>query len=164
MSTFWERKIAEIRKTEQQTAPAVQALPWWAEGSNIMSRTATVPQQLPADAVPDAKHDGIRYIDGHDISAAQVLQGRAFECPMCPINPKTGVRGDMVRPAPSAALRCFDCGYIEDNRFYSQTAGMAAVTEGPAHRAKQTVSGGGGSKSNFHGDAKGDVIVVGRIG
>lgn len=170
MSDFWARQRAKAAEQNKQQAPErsqshVAALPFWADDGYLETlKTRQNSSQGRTEALQP--QPGIRdenHIDGHDVSRADFLKGSAFECPNCPVNPDTGVRGNMYRPTRNSALRCFDCGYIEDNRFASTTSGMIAVREGPVHRARQTVSGGAGGRSQYVGESGKSENVVGRI-
>lgn len=160
MSDFWEKKRQELNI---QPKPPVQSSgPWWSRGTNMVPQQPTVSQNGLQNYPGSPQLSDPNRIDGHDVSKAEILRGRAEECPYCPRNPKTGIRGNMYRPSPSMAMRCFDCGYMENNRFQGQTQGMSAVSEGPAHRARQTDSGGG-IIHNYQGDSGKTANVVGRI-
>jgi hypothetical protein len=155
VSDFWERqRLKQQAQNPQPQAQPQNTVPWWAQGTSLVSQPQTVTRYQ--------ENDG-RTIDGHDVSKAQILQGRAEECPMCPPDPSTGVRGNLYRPTPNTAMRCFDCGYVENNRFQSQVQGMVATTEGRAHSARQTASGGGAG-SNYRGNIKSAGEAVGRLG
>jgi hypothetical protein len=158
MSDFWARQKA---KQQPPQAPVSNSEPWWARGTELLTTRETVPQ-TPAQSHTEAVEQASGKIDGHDVSRAELLKGRAQECPRCPVNPRTGVRGNMNKPSASSPFRCFDCGYIEDNRFRGETDGMAAVSEGPPQRARQTVSGGGAG-SNYMGESGNSADVVGRL-
>lgn len=160
MADFWERKRQELLEKNPKPVsrpPAPSSEPWWSQGTSLLGQRQTVPQN-PVESRAEGNQ-----IDGHDVSKAQVLQGRAEECPMCPPNPESGVRGNMYRPTPNSAMRCFDCGYMENNRFLGQTVGISAVAEGPSYRARQTNSGGA-QVNNYHGDITSVSQAVGRLG
>lgn len=163
MGNFWERQRAKVQPPQQAVQPAQG--PWWAEGSQLLGQRQTVAQESAQSRAEASQETSPNVIDGHDVSKARVLQGGAEECPMCPPDPNTGLRGNMFRPSPSSAMRCFDCGYMDNNRFLGETVGMSAVAEGPAYKARQTVSGGA-VVNNYQGGVKnpGDPRIVGRIG
>lgn len=157
MSDFWERQRAKRQTANPPASEPAPSRAWWAEGTNLLPQTQTVPQQ-PAQSQQDGN-----LIDGHDVSKAEILRGRAEECPMCPPDPSTGIRGNMYRPSPNAAMRCFDCGYIDGNRFEGTTRGMSAVSDGgPSHKARQVPSGGGIVHNN-RGNIKSAQEAVGRV-
>lgn len=163
MSNFWERQRAKTQPPQQSLSPSQG--PWWADGTQLLGQRQTVAQN-GLESRPEAPQEtSPNTVDGHDVSKAGILRGNAEECPMCPPDPNTGIRGNMYRPSPSAAMRCFDCGYMDNNRFLGETVGLSAIAEGPAHRAKQTVAGGA-VKSNYQGGVKNpnDPRIVGRIG
>src|SRR5258708_4002492 len=139
MSSFWERQRAK----QQPQAPVSNPNgPWWARGSDVLAQRQTV-AQAPLQSYPGSpEHEDPGRVEGHDVSKIGLLKGSAEECPVCPVDPGTGIRGNMYRPTPSTAMRCFDCGQIEGNRFVGETSGLIAVREGPSHRARQTDSGG----------------------
>ena len=154
MSDFWERKRQALypqRHAPVNLKPVYKDMPWWA---------ANPAQPSP---VQQSIQQNESTIDGHDISKAQILRGDAEECPNCPRDPRTGIRGNMYRPSKSAALRCFDCGYI-DGRYFGEGQSRLATVEGKSQHAKQTESGGG-SGSNFQGGIRSpdDPRIVGRI-
>lgn len=161
-SDFWERQRA---KQQGQAAPVPVSQPegaWWARGTQILEQRQTVAQQpLQSHTEPPEQGDPNK-VGGHDVSKLGLLKGGAEECPVCPPNPDSGIRGNMYRPTPSAAMRCFDCGYIEGNRFLGETSGLIAVTEGPAHRARQTNSGGA-VINNYRGNISSAKQAAGRL-
>lgn len=163
MSTFWDRKRAELQPQQQPVSRSDG--PFWAQGTNLLPSQQTVPQQaVQSDSgvsVETSRDGTVTKIDGHDITQATFLRGKSEECPRCPVSPTTGVRGNLYKPTASSAMRCFDCGWIEDSRFEGQTQGMAAVVEGNTQRAKQVASGGGGKlKIKLNSEER----VIGRIG
>ena len=155
MPDFWERKRQELYpdRSAPVTAQGTQASPWWAQSGGLPN----VAQQ-PLQGQPEL--DGS--IDGHDVSKAGILKGDAEECPNCPRDPKTGIRGNMYRPSKSAAMRCFDCGYI-DGRYFGEGQSRLAKVEGKSHAARQTASGGA-VVGNFHGNITSVNEAVGRLG
>jgi hypothetical protein len=155
MSDFWERQAAKQRKENPGKPVYASQPPWWAGGTNL-AQSQTVPSE-PAQSRTDGN-----LIDGHDVSKAGILRGAAEECPNCPPDPTTGIRGNLYRPTPNSAMRCFDCGYMENNRFLGETVGMSAVAEGPTQRARQVASGGG-EGSQYRGEIKSANQAVGRL-
>lgn len=156
---FWARQRAKVNPPQ----PVVSnSQPWWARGTDLLTQRETVAQQpLQSPTEPVLNDD--RHIDGHDVSQADILKGNAEECPRCPRDPRTGIRGNMYRPTPSAVLRCFDCGYMY-GRYFGEGQSKLATVEGQSQMARQTVSGGG-QGSNFQGKIKSpdDPRIVGRI-
>jgi hypothetical protein len=160
MSTFWERQRAK----QQAQAPAVpvsSSQPWWAGGTDILNRRQTVPQNPSQDRPGYTEQDPTK-VEGHDVSKIGLLKGDAYECPVCPPNPDTGIRGNMYRATKNSVLRCFDCGYAEDSRFVGETAGLIAVKEGPTHRARQ-VDSGGAVINNYRGNISSAKQAAGRV-
>ena len=155
---FWAAKRAEYNKKNPQPVSVPSSAPWWLQGTQDPRNRKIAPQN-PSQGHTEASEN---IIDGHDVSKAGILRGAAEECPMCPKDPNTGIRGNMYRPSPSSAMRCFDCGYMDNNRFLGETAGMSAVSEGKSYKAKQVASGGG-TVNNNHGNIKSSSQAVGII-
>jgi hypothetical protein len=139
-SSFWERQRAK-QQAQSPAVPVSSSQPWWARGTDILSQRQTVAQQ-PAQGRTGLSEQDPTKVEGHDVSKIGLLKGDAEECPVCPPDPRTGIRGNMYRISKNHILRCFDCGYKEDNRFRGETEGLIAIKEGPAYRARQTNSGG----------------------
>lgn len=156
MPDFWDRKRDELYPDRR--APVTVASTgngaWWQQTTGLPAIQPQQPLQSRAEA------DG--RIDGHDVSQAGILKGNAEECPNCPVDPSTGIRGNMYRPTKSSALRCFDCGYI-DGRYFGEGQARIAKVEGKSHAARQT-SAGGAVTNNFHGNITSVDQAVGRLG
>lgn len=162
-SNFWERQRAKLNQTPNDMKPLYGSQPpWWASGSDILAQRQTVPQN-GVQSQPELSQQNPNVVNGHDVSKIGMLKGDAFECPVCPPDPDTGIRGNMYRATKSSVLRCFDCGYKEDDRFLGETSGLIAVKEGPAHKARQTASGGAVIK-NFQGNITSANQAAGRLG
>jgi hypothetical protein len=134
MSDFWERQRAKVAAQNPPPSPPVSDVPWWAQGTNLVPHARQPENAAPAQ--PQGQADTNR-IDGHDISRAEFLRGKAEECPQCPVNPDTGIRGNMFKTSSSAAWRCFDCGYVDGREIHDISLPITATAEGPARRARQ---------------------------
>lgn len=134
---FWDRKRQEYQGQHPGAAPSRPSdAPWWAAGTQLL------PVPAPAASEPQRGSQSDGTIDGHDISRVAFLKGKAEECPYCPRDPKTGVRGNMYKPSPSAAMRCFDCGHVEGRDIHDMSLPTSAIMEGPVMSARQVDQGG----------------------
>lgn len=159
-SNFWERKKAQLEAQQPQAPVTAPNGAWWAQGSDILQQRQTVPQN-GVQSQPELSGQNPNIVNGHDVSKIGMLKGDAYECPNCPPDPETGIRGNMYRATKTSVLRCFDCGYMEDSRFVGETSGLIAVKEGPTRQARQTASGGAVIR-NYHGDITSVDQAVGR--
>lgn len=152
MIDFWDRKRQELYP--QRALEVQRSEPWWQRN--------TVPQKLVTPPVqPGQQQLDLGYVDGHDVSKADILKGNAEECPRCPRDPRSGIAGNMYRPSRNAAMRCFDCGFI-DGRDMGEGQSRIATVQGATQTAKQTASGGA-VVGNFHGNITSVHEAVGRI-
>lgn len=158
MSTFWERQRAKM--TTQQgidhLQPAQPSEPFWRNNQGYPNQSPAQYPQQPQNGLQgriDPTAGPVQMADGstHDFSQATHLRDEQ-ECMNCPVDPKSGHRGNMMRATKNSLLRCFNCGYTPDRETHDRTAipPSSVGDHGPSQKARQTVSGGV-TGHNYHG-------------
>lgn len=137
---FWARQRAKQQAQNPAPVQAPSSVPWWAKGTNLIPQEGK-PESAPQQAA-QAQPEGT--VDGHDISRAEFLRGKAVQCDRCPPDPQSGIRGNMYRATSSTPYRCFNCGWVDGREIHDSLTGTAVATEGPARRARQV------EQSGFH--------------
>lgn len=145
MNDYWERQRAK----KAQNQPQRQTVTGSSYYQPAVGPQSSYPENRPFHGQSDPLPEN------HDFSQADHLRQGKNECPNCPPDPKTGIRGNMFRATQNSVMRCFNCSYIDGGRDIHdpssrQTRGAGTGAEGPVQRAKQTIAGGS-TGHNYHG-------------